>query len=202
AWVQITNTCSGDYVNPTAPTFPGECAISDGTNTKIVTYHFTTFGSLVATPAPTPTPAPSGGGGSGITTSTPAPTAATTTSPVGQVFGVATFQFTQSLRFGSQGNDVTELQKQLTAEGVYSGPITGYFGPLTQAGIKAYQKKYGIDQVGVVGPLTRAQLNKSAVAGAATSAEAVAIQAKIGELQTQLVALLQKLVEALQAQLK
>ncbi len=60
-WIQITNVCGGSYTTPTPPTFPSECAISDGTNTKIVTYHFTTFGSLTTNPAP----APSGGGGGG-----------------------------------------------------------------------------------------------------------------------------------------
>ena len=55
-WLQITNTCGGTYTTPTPPTFPGECAISNGTDTKIVTYHFTTFGSLTVV---------SSGGGSG-----------------------------------------------------------------------------------------------------------------------------------------
>ena len=86
--------------------------------------------------------------------------------------GVATFRFTKTLRYGSEGEDVTELQNRLTAEGVYSGPITGYFGPLTEAGVKAFQAKYDIEQAGVVGPLTRAQLN-SAVAAAAPAGRAV-----------------------------
>lgn len=47
-WTQITTACGGTYASPTAPTFPGECFISNGTDTKIYTYHFTTFGSLVA----------------------------------------------------------------------------------------------------------------------------------------------------------
>jgi peptidoglycan/xylan/chitin deacetylase (PgdA/CDA1 family) len=70
------------------------------------------------------------------------------------------FIFTLTLQTGSTGNEVTELQKRLTAEGVYTGPITGYFGALTKAGVIAYQKKNGIDQVGIVGPQTRAALNK------------------------------------------
>jgi hypothetical protein len=60
----------------------------------------------------------------------------------------------------SSDADVYALQKHLTAVGVYSGPITGYFGPLTKAAVKAYQKKHGLVQVGVVGPGTRALLNK------------------------------------------
>lgn len=46
SWIQITNTCGGTYASPTSPAFPGECAISDGTNTKVVTYHFTSFAAL------------------------------------------------------------------------------------------------------------------------------------------------------------
>ena len=47
-WIQITNVCGGDYVAPTSPVAPGECAINNDTDTKIVTYHFTSFGSLTA----------------------------------------------------------------------------------------------------------------------------------------------------------
>ncbi|MCK9320952.1 MAG: chitobiase/beta-hexosaminidase C-terminal domain-containing protein [Bacteroidales bacterium] len=45
-WVQITNTCGGIYDLPTAPISPNECYISNGTDTKIYTYHFTSFASL------------------------------------------------------------------------------------------------------------------------------------------------------------
>jgi peptidoglycan/xylan/chitin deacetylase (PgdA/CDA1 family) len=69
------------------------------------------------------------------------------------------FVFTKTLQTGSTGDEVTELQKRLAQEGVYSGPVTGYFGALTKAAVIAYQKKYGLDQAGVVGPKTRAKLN-------------------------------------------
>ena len=70
------------------------------------------------------------------------------------------FKFNNPLSLGSSGNDVTELQKKLSAEGVYSGSITGYFGAMTQAAVKRYQTKYGISPLGNVGPATREQLNK------------------------------------------
>ena len=69
------------------------------------------------------------------------------------------FVFTQRLQMGSTGNEVTELQKRLGAEGVYSGPVTGYFGALTKAAVIAYQKAHSLPQVGIVGPQTRAVLN-------------------------------------------
>ncbi len=117
----------------------------------------------------------------------------------GQVLGAATFRFTKNLYPGMTDSDVTQLQLRLTAEGVYSGPITGYYGSLTTAGVKAYQAKYGIQQTGTVGPLTRAQLNGSAVEGAST-VNIGALQAQIASLQTQLLALLQQLAQMLQSQ--
>ncbi len=65
AWIRITNTCSGGFDAPSSPAFPEECAISNGIDTKIVTYHFTTFGSLVR-----PTHHGDGGGG-GVSSATP-----------------------------------------------------------------------------------------------------------------------------------
>ena len=70
------------------------------------------------------------------------------------------YKFNNFLGVGSKGADVTELQKRLTSEGVYSGPITGTYGSLTEAAVKKYQKLNGISAFGYVGPGTRAALNK------------------------------------------
>ena len=115
----------------------------------------------------------------------------------GQVLGAAAFNFTRTLSLGSRGADVTELQKILTAEGVYTGPITGYFGPLTQAAVKAYQTKHGLDPVGIVGPKTRVALNagNGTVAGASTVntdallAQLQALLAQVAKLQAELKAM-------------
>ena len=45
-WVQIGNQCGGTYGAPSSPAFPSECAISNGTDTKIYTFHFTSFAGL------------------------------------------------------------------------------------------------------------------------------------------------------------
>jgi len=84
-----------------------------------------------------------------------------TPAPTGQVLGVSTFNFNKDLRLGDSNSDVTELQTRLTAEGVYTGPITGTFGPLTLKAVKAYQTKKGLPQTGFVGPMTREALNSS-----------------------------------------
>ena len=69
------------------------------------------------------------------------------------------FIFSKKLIQGMRGDDVKELQKRLKFEGVYAGPITGLFGPLTKKGVKDFQKKYNINQVGIVGPVTLEKLN-------------------------------------------
>ena len=47
-WVQIANQCGGSYSTPSAPVFPGECYLSNGSDTKIYTYHLTSFAGLDA----------------------------------------------------------------------------------------------------------------------------------------------------------
>lgn len=61
-WIRITNICADPYLTPGNPPINGECAISNGVDTKILTYHFTTFGSLTANPTPAPAPGTGGGG--------------------------------------------------------------------------------------------------------------------------------------------
>lgn len=54
SWTRISSTCAGTYDAPTlsASLFPGECSITNGTDTKILTYHLTSFGTLVPADAP------------------------------------------------------------------------------------------------------------------------------------------------------
>lgn len=59
-WTQITDVCGGTYAAPTPPVFPGACYISNGVDTEILTYHFTTFGFLNAIP-PATAPTTTGG---------------------------------------------------------------------------------------------------------------------------------------------
>ena len=63
-WILISG-CTGTFANPNDPPANGECSISDGTDTKILTFHFTHFTGL-STPAPsTPSTPSTGSGGSG-----------------------------------------------------------------------------------------------------------------------------------------
>lgn len=79
-------------------------------------------------------------------------TASSTNTPV-------TYTFSTFLGVGSTGTAVTQLQKKLTALGIYKGPITSYYGSLTQAAVKKFQAAHTIKQAGYVGPSTRAALN-------------------------------------------
>ncbi|PIQ66750.1 MAG: hypothetical protein CO184_00175 [Candidatus Zambryskibacteria bacterium CG_4_9_14_3_um_filter_40_16] len=68
----------------------------------------------------------------------------------------------RGLRQGLSGDDVAALQAILAADAsIYpEGLITGFFGPLTSKAVKNFQKKFGIEQVGFVGPLTLKKLNE------------------------------------------
>lgn len=63
-----------------------------------------------------------------------------------------------TLRLGSQGEAVTELQAMLKLLGFYSGSVTGQFEETTQAAIKRFQEVAGLTPDGVVGSATWSQL--------------------------------------------
>ena len=67
--------------------------------------------------------------------------------------------FNHNLSPGTSGADVIHLQQFLVSEGMYSGPITGMFGPLTKKALIAFQEKEGISPTGYFGPLTQAAAN-------------------------------------------
>jgi|GEM_PF-1967136 len=70
--------------------------------------------------------------------------------------------FTKTLRPGMSGREVRYLQKVLALDStIYPEKrITGYYGKLTEAAVKRFQKRYGIRTTGEVGKLTRAKLNE------------------------------------------
>lgn len=69
------------------------------------------------------------------------------------------YVFNNPLKFGSVGQEVIELQKRLQLEGYFSAVFSPNYGAITMAAVKAYQKDHGLDQLGNVGPATRAALN-------------------------------------------
>jgi len=69
--------------------------------------------------------------------------------------------FTADLQHGVRANaDVQRLQEFLTAQQLYSGPITGNFFSLTLRAVKAFQAREGITPAaGYFGPRTRVRAN-------------------------------------------
>ncbi|OGJ01513.1 hypothetical protein A3G98_00230 [Candidatus Nomurabacteria bacterium RIFCSPLOWO2_12_FULL_37_8] len=92
-------------------------------------------------------------------------TTSTVSTPVSTTGG----KLAKPLYRGLRGTDVTTLQNVLIKEGLLSSDSnTGYFGPLTEAAVKAFQVKYGIVTSGTpsttgygsIGPRTRAKINE------------------------------------------
>lgn len=78
------------------------------------------------------------------------------------------YKWEKNLKYGMRGDkDVFLLQTALLIEGVYPPegstkqdcPISGNFFGCTKRAVELFQKKYGIEQNGLVGPITRARLN-------------------------------------------
>lgn len=67
-----------------------------------------------------------------------------------------------TLKQGDRGENVRMLQQLLAADpSLYpEGTVSGYYGRLTSAAIKRFQKQHGISQVGNVGPQTLRKLNE------------------------------------------
>jgi len=67
--------------------------------------------------------------------------------------------FTRNLTIGSTGADVTALQQWLATKGFFTVTPTGYFGPITQKALAAFQASVGISPAaGYFGPITMAYL--------------------------------------------
>lgn len=74
------------------------------------------------------------------------------------------YVFNNNIKLGDRSADVTSLQQALTADGEFTVNVTGFYGDITRQSVLAFQQKYGIQNSGtngsIVGPLTRAELNK------------------------------------------
>jgi N-acetylmuramoyl-L-alanine amidase len=63
-----------------------------------------------------------------------------------------------TLRLGSSGNTVSELQAMLTLLGYFEAPVDGRYELMTEAAVKAFQVDVGLTDDGIVGPATWAKL--------------------------------------------
>ena len=71
--------------------------------------------------------------------------------------------YTRLIKHGAQGNDVKQVQTCMNSLGFISGPEDGIYGPLTLAGVIAYQKENNLLVDGIVGPQTSGELNSISV---------------------------------------
>lgn len=60
----------------------------------------------------------------------------------------------QALEKGNKSSEVTALQKQLQAAGYFDGPVTGYYGTLTQQAVREFQKTKGLTVSGIADEAT------------------------------------------------
>lgn len=66
----------------------------------------------------------------------------------------------ETLKLGSKGENVKELQDDLTIRGYSVGTIDGDFGQKTKSAVIAFQKDAGLTQDGIVGSKTKNALSK------------------------------------------
>lgn len=83
-----------------------------------------------------------------------------TPSSTGLSCSAITYNLSRGMRDSYANGPIVQLQRFLAARyGLNQNDVvTGYFGPLTQSYVMAFQREQGLDQVGIVGPLTRAAI--------------------------------------------
>ncbi|MDP3710305.1 MAG: peptidoglycan-binding domain-containing protein [bacterium] len=127
---------------------------------------------------------------------------------VAPAFGV----FARSLAPGQRDDEIKRLQELLaTDKSIYpEGKVTGYYGPATLNAVKRFQKKYGISQVGKVGPQTISKLNEvfggtipvvvpetkpATQASVISSPASAAVSTQVQQIQEQIKAIQAKLIQ-------
>lgn len=68
-------------------------------------------------------------------------------------------------QYGSQGNEVTQVQTRLKNWGYYTGSVDGIFGQQTQSAVIYFQQKNGLTADGIVGAATLRALGISSGGG-------------------------------------
>jgi len=63
-------------------------------------------------------------------------------------------QVPPTVKKGSKGDAVKGLQNALNARGYDVGTVDGIFGPATETAVKSFQRDFGLDVDGIVGPYT------------------------------------------------
>ena len=175
-------------------------------------------GGAAPAPAPAPAPASASAPAPAPAAAAPAAPAAVAKAPAAVPAAPAVAQpspvalavspvFNKDLQRGSRGDDVKRLQQLLAQDkSIYpEGSDTGYFGPATVRAVKKFQAKYGLPQVGRIGPMTRKKLEEvfkaapppAPQAAAPAPVDTKAAQQQLNTLQQKLVNLLKQLKDLL-----
>ena len=75
----------------------------------------------------------------------------------------------QSYTLGDEADEIATIQTALKQLKLYSGEITGHYGSKTQAAVKAFQKKYALNDDGIAGEDTIKALYEAAGINASSS---------------------------------
>jgi len=81
----------------------------------------------------------------------------------GELYAFETLELESSaamptLRMGSRGSSVIDLQTRLATAGFSPGPVDGVFGPRTDGAVRSFQRARGLRIDGIVGPFTWGEL--------------------------------------------
>ena len=72
-------------------------------------------------------------------------------------------------KYGSRGNEVTQIQTKLKRWGYYNGSIDGIYGSKTVEAVKYFQRKNGLTADGVAGPATLKAMGITSSSGSSSS---------------------------------
>ncbi len=72
-------------------------------------------------------------------------------------------------KYGSRGNEVTQIQTKLKRWGYYTGSIDGIYGTKTVNAVKYFQRKNGLTADGIAGPATLAAMGITSSSSSSTS---------------------------------
>lgn len=99
-------------------------------------------------------------------TAAPAPTPLAAATPTAVSAPASPYVFTSTLRSGSRGNAVTQLQTILNANGFLAASPNGRFGPATRKALIAFQKANALKPTGILDKVTRDLLNSGSYVSA------------------------------------
>jgi len=105
------------------------------------------------------------------------------------LLSISACAYAASIRQGSTGSDVEELQKMLAQIGYYSGNISGHAGEKTVEAIKAFQSRYGLKVDGIAGSATMNKIRSIVDPNYVAPATSQAASSDVEKAQTMLKAL-------------